>query len=293
MEDAQGVAVEAQELRKVNMDGATESTLQDNSTLQESGVTNGTTLFWVTHADGDIALFATNNQDGCKMASCTGSETIVMTAEEGQEQDTSNWWERQGTSSGVLAGSGQLRAEAGFPPNSPSNRPSACDDSQATEAADRAKVALAAEVRLALENRAAVAAEKEEVAAAAAEAAEDGEGTAWLAIGRRVTIRGLRSAKAQHLNGCNATVVGHLVHLERYLLALDGGQGQVKIKRCNVFRVAAPRKATKQPAARKLRVAGGGVAVDPVVMQEALMQEARAARQRCASSLEFADACSL
>ena len=284
LEDSTGVPVETQELRKVNMDGATESTLADSATMQESGVVAGTTLFWVTSADGDIGLFATDNADGCKMARSTGSETVTVSAEQGQEEDTSNWWERSGSSSGVLAGSPR-RQQPVWGVDTDTTRHSFSGTAGATLAngstaaenpaaeAERRKAAL-----LAAESRAATEAATE---AAAAAAAPPSEPQPWLPNGRRVRITGLQNPKAAHLNDKHATVTGHLEDLDRYVLHLDGGAGQAKIKRANVVALAAPKPASKrQIAQRRATHQGGGTAVDPAAEKEAMMKEAREARQR-------------
>eukprot|EP01047_Picozoa_sp_COSAG01_P064847 COSAG01_NODE_8653_length_2707_cov_2.049847_3_plen_326_part_00 len=242
LEDSTGTPIEQQELRRVNMDGATESTLADAATMQESGVVAGTTLFWVTSADGDIGLFATNNADGCKMASSTGSETVTVSAEEGagagqQEGGAAcNWWERSGSASGVLAGGGssssprrrQQRAttvvggsgQCGHGGDS-SPAASAAGESrrlphQASTASAAAAAAAATPTGEMERRKAALSAAESRAAAEAVAAATEGVAPArppplaqWLPNGRRVQIAGLQNPKALHLNGTTGACETH------------------------------------------------------------------------------------
>jgi hypothetical protein len=242
LEDSTGTPIEQQELRRVNMDGATESTLTDAATMQESGVVAGTTLFWVTSADGDIGLFATNNADGCKMASSTGSETVTVSAEEGagagqQEGGAAcNWWERSGSASGVLAGGGsssssprrrQQRATtvvggSGQCGHGGDSSPAASAAGESRRLPHQASTASAAAAAAAaptgeMERRkAALSAAESRAAAEAVAAATEGVAPArppplaqWLPNGRRVQIAGLQNPKALHLNGTTGACETH------------------------------------------------------------------------------------
>jgi hypothetical protein len=269
LEDMEGVAVEEQELRRVNLDGATELIMRDDQQLHETGVRNDETIFWVTAKDGDVSLFsAGSNSDGCRMANSAGSEVLTEQIEEGgaAAEPAGNWWEREGSSSGVLGGrppsalsssrTGVAAAAAGAAAAAPAvaaavgELPDTAGAGGPPSPAERARVAQATEARAA--RLAAMHDEEEEAAAAdaAAGAASAESASSPLAAGRRVKISGLNNPKSQHLNRTHATILEYLPELQRYSVQLDGGAGKAKLKMENLEPIKPPPRCGKTSVLR-------------------------------------------
>ena len=262
LEDKEGVPVEDQELRRVNMDGATEVIMRDDQQLHETGVRSGDTIFWVHNTkDGDVSLFsAGSNSDGCRMANSAGSEVLTVQEEEsGTSVAEGNWWERAGSSSGVLSrGSSQPLSAvrqpgtpaAGAPTVAPSRASVVGPRSDELERehpspVERARLVQAAEARAARLASTHGEQQRDPPTLDAAGAAST------LAVGHRVKILDLMNPKAQHLNGTCGTVLEYLAKLQRYHVQLDGGVGKAKLKRENLELLKLPVRTTVGPG--KLR----------------------------------------
>ena len=77
---------------------------------------------------------------------------------------------------------------------------------------------------------------------------------------------GLKNPKAAHLNGKQATLFEELPALGRWLVQLDGGAGQAKLKPESLSAVKRPASAVKRSAPKPKNPAGA--AVDPIALME-------------------------
>lgn len=250
LEDTEGVPVEDQELRRVNLDGATEAIMRDEQQLHETGVRSGDTVFWVNAKDGDVSLFsAGNNSDGCRMASSAGSEVLTVQEEEGGSPVADgNWWDRSGSSSGVLSVGRALSAARTSASADAIPGLMVTDDRSDGFAGDqspveRARVAQAAEARAA--RRGLMANEQQEpLEVVAAATTTKNSSSSILPVGQRVKIFGLLNPNAQHLNGTHGTVLTYIPELQRYQLQLDGAAGKAKLKGENLQIIKSPKRAS-------------------------------------------------
>lgn len=296
LEDIEGVPVEVQELRRVNLDGATEAIMRDEQQLHQTGVRSGDTVFWVNAKDGDVSLFsAGSNSDGCRMADSAGSEVLTVQEEEGSAAVAEgNWWERSGSSSGVLSrGSGRPLSAARQPSSPATGAPGVAPAPASVVAGDRSDE-LESEHPSPVERARLVQAAEARAARLPSMHGEqhddpptgDATGAArpTLAAGHRVKIIGLTNLKAQHLNGTYGTVLEYIAELQRYHLQLDGGAGKAKLKRDNLEQNKPPARATAgrgklrgahHPKVNRREEDTGEVALDV----RAMMVEERAKRK--------------